>query len=515
MTCHLGDFEEYAALRRALKDREAHVARSGAALRRATSTQSLEALKIGDVIQVPAGRNAGLAVVLDPGISGDADPRPTVLTAERQVRRLSVTDFPSPVEALEHMRIPKSFNARSPQSRRDLAAALRTRVPDAPTRNAPARPTRRGGRRGHPAAYGHPAAPLPRLRRAREPRPLGREVSPAGCARPSRSGSVWSLGRTRSPGSSTGSARCSTSSAISTATRSPTTGHASPGSTPSWTSLAAECLRQGLWEGLAPAELAACLSTLVFESRHADDASAAAAAQGRVREVLADMVRDLGSLDALERDHRLSFLREPDLGFAWAAWRWATGARLETVLTEVDLGAGDFVRWTRQLLDLLDQLANASSGLPSYVGAGGSGCLAERRSGLLVGGLIGGPYGVCVDELETEDAEDIEPLAPKERLGLLIFGIIALVCVIVAATLVVLSLTDKSTSAAPVGISGTPGAWTAGPNAPGRTDGFVLMAGSQVIAGPKGSAGLDPWTVYVYDIVKRTWKTYPGPIGVA
>ena len=87
-------------------------------------------LKIGDVIRVPAGRNAGLAIVLDPGISGDTDPRPTVLTAERQVRRLSVLDFPSPVEAIEHLRIPKSFNARSPQSRRDLAATIRARVPD-------------------------------------------------------------------------------------------------------------------------------------------------------------------------------------------------------------------------------------------------------------------------------------------------------------------------------------------------------------------------------------------------
>ncbi len=31
--------------------------------------------------------------------------------------------------------------------------------------------------------------------------------------------------------------------------------------------LAAECLRRGLWEGLNPAELAACVSVLSFESR--------------------------------------------------------------------------------------------------------------------------------------------------------------------------------------------------------------------------------------------------------
>ncbi len=31
--------------------------------------------------------------------------------------------------------------------------------------------------------------------------------------------------------------------------------------------LAAECLRAGLWSGLTPAELAACVSALVFEAR--------------------------------------------------------------------------------------------------------------------------------------------------------------------------------------------------------------------------------------------------------
>ena len=35
--------------------------------------------------------------------------------------------------------------------------------------------------------------------------------------------------------------------------------------------LAAECLRRGLWDGLNPAELAACVSVLSFESRQADD----------------------------------------------------------------------------------------------------------------------------------------------------------------------------------------------------------------------------------------------------
>src|SRR3954469_17690193 len=127
MRCHLGDIEDYMALRRALSQREADLARSASRARRAEAAGSLERLRPGDVIRVPAGRRAGLAVVLDPGLSeaGLDGPRPTVLTLDRQVKRLTVVDFPTPVEPLDRIRIPKTFNLRSPRSRRDLASSLR------------------------------------------------------------------------------------------------------------------------------------------------------------------------------------------------------------------------------------------------------------------------------------------------------------------------------------------------------------------------------------------------------
>ncbi len=124
--------------------------------------------------------------------------------------------------------------------------------------------------------------------------------------------------------------------------------------------VAAESLRHGIWEGLSPSELAAALSALVFESRRADDASAPRVPGGRVKDALGEMVSLWADLDALEREHKLDFLREPDLGFAWAAFRWAEGASLDEVLNETDLAAGDFVRWVKQLLDLADQVADAA-----------------------------------------------------------------------------------------------------------------------------------------------------------
>jgi ATP-dependent RNA helicase HelY len=129
--------------------------------------------------------------------------------------------------------------------------------------------------------------------------------------------------------------------------------------------LAAECLRRGLWDGLSPAELAACVSALSFESRQADDAQPPRLPKGPVPEALAATIRTWGELDQLEKDNELSFLREPDLGFAWAAYRWARGARLEKVLDESpDLTPGDFVRSVKQLIDLLDQIASATPADP-------------------------------------------------------------------------------------------------------------------------------------------------------
>ena len=82
---------------------------------------------------------------------------------------------------------------------------------------------------------------------------------------------------------------------------------------------------------------------------------------GAARPALTAMLRLWGELDELEKEHQLSFLREPDLGFSHAAYRWAGGARLESVLDEADMQAGDFVRWCKQLIDLLGQVAQAAA----------------------------------------------------------------------------------------------------------------------------------------------------------
>jgi ATP-dependent RNA helicase HelY len=132
--------------------------------------------------------------------------------------------------------------------------------------------------------------------------------------------------------------------------------------------LAAECVRRGTWAGLAPADLAACVSALTFEARRADDSGPVRLPHGKSREVLEETRALWAELSAIEDSHHLSFLREPDLGFAWTVHSWARGASLEK-LVGPDLTAGDFVRAVKQLIDLLSQIAVVASSAKPVGGA--------------------------------------------------------------------------------------------------------------------------------------------------
>jgi ATP-dependent RNA helicase HelY len=123
--------------------------------------------------------------------------------------------------------------------------------------------------------------------------------------------------------------------------------------------LAAQCLLDGAWEHLSPAELAAVCAAVVYESRGQDDDSPPALPNRAVREAVERLGTLWAELHELETRHGLDVARRPDAGIADATYRWAGGANLLQVLTHADITAGDFVRWIRQVIDLLGQIAQA------------------------------------------------------------------------------------------------------------------------------------------------------------
>ena len=369
-TCHLGDFMEYAALRRRISDLEKEAARSRRADRREEVLDSLSRLKPGDVIDVPAGKFAGFAVVVDPGLSGE-EPRPYVVTAERQARRLALVDFPSPVAAMTRLKVPRNFNGRNPQMRRDLASALRSRTHNL----TPPPPSREGGERRSGSTRSVANDQIDRLRAELKAHPCHQCPDREDHA---RWGERWfkldrdakTLRRRVEQRTNTVARQfdrvCEVLVALEYLDGDTVTqrGRHLMRIYSDVDLLAAESLRHGLWDDLTPSELAAALSILVFEARRPDDARSPRIPGGDAKEAIAEMVRLWGELDALEREHRLDFLREPDLGFAWATYRWAEGDDLDSVLGATDLAAGDFVRWMKQLLDLAGQVADAAGGTP-------------------------------------------------------------------------------------------------------------------------------------------------------
>jgi ATP-dependent RNA helicase HelY len=122
--------------------------------------------------------------------------------------------------------------------------------------------------------------------------------------------------------------------------------------------LLAESLDRGLFWSLAPAELAALASCFVYEPR-TDQPSQPVWPTATLEQRFGVLSKLSDELSDAERSHRLPVSRVPDPGFVPAAFAWASGKELDDLPGE-RMAAGDFVRVSRQLVDLVRQLRDAS-----------------------------------------------------------------------------------------------------------------------------------------------------------
>jgi ATP-dependent RNA helicase HelY len=367
---------DYVRLRQQISERERAQSRASRLQRRKAANDALTALRRGDIITITQGRRGGLAVVLESDRDSD-DPRPLVLTEHRWAGRISSSDYSGASAPLGSMSLPKRVEHRNPRARRDLASALRAAAAGL---DVPSGKRRRSGepveRDVDPELASlreqmrrHPAHQLPDreekarlaeryLRIERDNEQIQQKVAAA----------TNSLARTfdrivvllTERGFIDGSdddpkvtddgrllARIYSESDL----------------------LVAESLRSGIWEGLDAAELAAVLSAVLYETR-GDTPTVPGGVDiptATVRRALNQTRRLWTELRADEQRHRISHSREPDEGFVPTIYRWASTGDLTTALAAADAGgtgsplsAGDFVRWCRQVLDLLDQVRNAA-----------------------------------------------------------------------------------------------------------------------------------------------------------
>jgi len=373
MNCHLGDFIEYAKLRRELSDLESGASKTQAKQRRAALAQSLSALSPGDVLMVPAGRAPGHAVVLEAD-SGSREPRPLILTLEKEVRRLSINDLTAPAVPAARVRLGKNFNAKIPKERRNLLSSV-TEALSGAAEKGPGRTAFEITDPSHGQGEG-----VEVLRRALRAHPCH------GCSDREEharwSERWWKLRRETDVLAQAISARTNTIAKTFDRVTDLLSSYgfleldAAGNLRPTEDGqrlrrvygekdlLIAMALREGAFEDLDAAELAAFATAVVYQAKREDGAARPRMPSISLETSVETVVRLWAALEDTEEAHRLPMTSEPELGLLWPMFKWAKGRTLHEALQGTDLAAGDFVRWTKQVIDLLGQLSKVP-GMPA------------------------------------------------------------------------------------------------------------------------------------------------------
>jgi ATP-dependent RNA helicase HelY len=122
----------------------------------------------------------------------------------------------------------------------------------------------------------------------------------------------------------------------------------------------AECLRDGVWAALTAPALAAVVSSLLYNGRREDETRTPkipGGPTGVLGTALRDTQRVWARIDDLHTEHRLPSLPAPQWGIVSAIHGWAQGKTVDAVLEGTDIAPGDMVRWSKQVIDALEQIA--------------------------------------------------------------------------------------------------------------------------------------------------------------
>lgn len=352
LECDRGNFIEYWELRgkaKAIREK----AKQG---RDRTTTdavkKSLASLHPGDVVFVPAAGRRGLAAVVTV-----RQGKPLAVTQERKEIRLLAKDFTDRPQVLAKITLPRSGRSRSGNFRRDVAASLAA-LDVRPPRRTKEPVDRKGIQRAtelERRAKEHPCGSCPDLpeheRWAVRSSRLAAVIDAAGKRVKTR---TETLGK-RFDRVLEVLDELEFVEGFTILPKGDMLAHIYGESD----ILVVQAIQNKLFADLQPAEVAALVSTMIFEPRERF---------ARPGEMPTDpSVKAFRTLSALwstvrrsEESHRVELCRELELGFATPVFHWANARPLEEVLGETRMTPGDFVRNCKQLLDLLRQIEEAA-----------------------------------------------------------------------------------------------------------------------------------------------------------
>ena len=360
LSCSHGDVREYVALRDQLCQAEKSGARARKREARDESRRVLSGVRPGDVLALTRGRKTRLCVVGAKAASASGRAQVSVIGEDAAWRALAPEDVRGAIAVVGHMSIPGGSALRRTKERTRIDGELRSGAAkcmyEVPTDSTQA------------------SDPISALRGAMRQHPVHRCPHREEHA---RAGAQWArlareIDRLRSSiDSQTGSVAAQFDRVCAVLER---LGFlAGDEVTDSGQRLrrifgerdlvVAMSMNEGTWNELDEAELASMVSALVYDSRSDDDAQQLAPGGVGIR--LQEAWHE--SLATLERVHRVEkacgcdLTPSLDAGLMAATLAWAHGSTLATAIDATPIQAGDFVRWMRQVMDCLGQIASASS----------------------------------------------------------------------------------------------------------------------------------------------------------
>ena len=308
---------------------------------RAAIAGAIDALQPGDVLLV--GRRATRTVVVGrDGTRGEH--RILVVDTGKDVRRLGPDDFGAPPVAVARVDLPEPYAPRSVAFRRAVAdLARRVRVPTGA-------PIARDRSRDPAAARARDRVVDARTaitRAERDVTRLERRVRKRGASLARQFDRVLSL--------------LESWAYVDEWSLTPVGGLLARLSSET-DLLVAEALRDGVFAGLTPPEVAAVVSCFTYERRGPDGNTPQPPLRWpttRIADAYRRIERRWRDLNHAEDDLHLPSTRPPDPGFTPVIYEWARGDALADVLAD-ELTAGDFVRQVKQISDLLRQVADVT-----------------------------------------------------------------------------------------------------------------------------------------------------------
>ncbi len=364
MECHLGNFMEYSSIRNQISELEKGSVKNSRTLLSNSIEEALRNLNIGDVILAQHGRRIGPVVVIENLSTIDSEPKIVTMNLAKEVRRMRKSDFVKEIEIVGKIKLPLSFHARSASAKNDLFAKLKKvqiqgkphqKLKNVDSVTEVALATLRIEMRNH-ACHGcndreeHARWSERYFRLRRDTANIDEQLK-----------------RRRNIIAKDFEKVCDVllelGYLIGERPNLQTTqvGKQLKGIHAESTLLISEVLNAGLLEELNAAELAAVVSVFVYESRK-DENEGLRMNNPKVASTVSEISAIYQSLKAIEIAHKLSTISKPDLGFAPLIYNWANGNNLLQVLKRTEISAGDFVRTTRRIIDVLEQISHVAKG---------------------------------------------------------------------------------------------------------------------------------------------------------